>query len=217
MGLKERRQREKAARKRQILDAARSLLMTEGLPATSIHKIAGAAELGVGTLYSYFNSKEEIFAALQIEGLEHLYADVLAAMKKEDSPSGRLKAIAREYVAFSRKQKTYFDIINYFLSSPEVFFTPQLKEQVDAYGNRIIDQISQTVQTGITMGSFQKVDARRFAIMLWGTLHGLIQFKKLKTTVLKEDNHEALLESAIEYLINGLDTQSGTKQPVLIP
>lgn len=211
MGLKERREREKAARKRQILDATRSLLMTEGLLAASINKIARAAELGVGTLYSYFNSKEEIFAALQIEGLEHLYADVLTAVKEKDSPSGRLKAMARVYVNFSREQKTYFDIINYFLSSPDAFFTPQLKEQVDACGNRILDQISQTVETGITMGSFKRVDARRFALMLWGTLHGLIQFKKLETTVLKEDNHEELLESAIGYLIDSLDKKSGVK------
>lgn len=211
MGLKERRAREKASRKRQILDAARTLLVSEGLNATSVNKIAQSAELGVGTIYFYFNSKEEIFAALQTEGLEQLYTDVTAAAKREKNPAQRLKAIARTYVTFSRDHKTYFDIINYFLSSPSVFFPPHLKEQVDAHGNKIIDQITETVQAAVNRGRFKAVDARRFAIMLWGTLHGLIQFKKLKTTVLNGDNYEALVEAAIDYLIDSLEQSEPTK------
>ncbi|MDZ7697683.1 MAG: TetR/AcrR family transcriptional regulator [Deltaproteobacteria bacterium] len=171
MGLQERRAREKAQRKAQILDAARSLLLTEGLHGISINKIAQTAELGVGTLYFYFNSKEEIFAALQEEGLERLYADVKRAIEKEERPADRLTAIARIYVAFSRDQKTYFDIINYFLSSPQSFLSPHLKEQVDTYGTRIIDLITETVKAGMDIKAFRVVNARQFAIMLWGTLH----------------------------------------------
>ena len=204
MGLQERRAREKAQRKAQILDAARSLLLTEGLHGISINKIAETAELGVGTLYFYFNSKEEIFAALQEEGLERLYAEVKRAIEKEERPAHRLTAIARIYVAFSRDQKTYFDIINYFLSSPESFLSPHLKEQVDTYGIRIIDLITETVKAGMDTKAFKAVNARQFAIMLWGTLHGLIQFRKLKTTVLNGESHEELLESAIGYLVDSL-------------
>ncbi len=204
MGLQERRAREKAQRKSQILDSARSLLLTEGLQGISINKIAHTAELGVGTLYFYFNSKEEIFAALQEEGLERLYAEVKRAIEKEEHPADRLTAIARIYVAFSRDQKTYFDIINYFLSSPESFLTPHLKEQVDTYGTRIIDLLTETVEAGMDMKVFKAVNARQFAIMLWGTLHGLIQFRKLKTTVLKGESHKALLESAIGHLVDSL-------------
>ena len=39
---------------------------------SSCTKIARQAELAVGTIYFYFRSKEEIFAALQEEGLELL-------------------------------------------------------------------------------------------------------------------------------------------------
>ena len=70
MGLKERRRREKEERRMQILDAARKLLFTKGINATSINQIAKLAELGVGTIYFYYRNKEELFAALQEEGLE---------------------------------------------------------------------------------------------------------------------------------------------------
>ena len=72
MGLKERRKRERQERHTQIMDAARTVLFEHGMPMASIKRIAQAAELGVGTLYSYFASKEDIFIALQEEGLEIL-------------------------------------------------------------------------------------------------------------------------------------------------
>ena len=68
MGTQTRRQKEKDARRHQILTAARQLLFKKGLANTSVSQIAKTAELGVGTLYFYYPSKEAIFASLQREG-----------------------------------------------------------------------------------------------------------------------------------------------------
>ncbi len=76
MGLKERRKREIRERHTQIMDAARMVLFKHGMPMASIKRIAQTAELGVGTLYSYFGSKEDIFIALQEEGLEMLAQEI---------------------------------------------------------------------------------------------------------------------------------------------
>ncbi len=116
MGLKERREREREERKRQILNAARSLLFEEGLQGTSINKIAKSAELGVGTIYSYFASKEEIFAVLQEEGIELLHNKIkkrlerVKRLKTGSKPSpgftsisaGRIRIILTSSTTFSR-------------------------------------------------------------------------------------------------------------------
>ena len=204
MGLKERREREKEERKKQILDAARSLLFAEGLQATSINKIAKSAELGVGTIYFYFKSKEEIFAALQQEGIELLYGEIRGVLKGTMSSEKRLRAIAGVYLDFSREKKDYIDIINYFLASPKVFFAPGLKEQIDEQGNKVISVIVETINLGISHGEFKDVDARRFALMFWAALHGLVQFKKLKTTILAGEDYHELLVYSVDYLIDGL-------------
>ena len=204
MGLKERRAREKEERKKQILDAARSLLFAEGLLATSINKIAKLAELGMGTLYFYFKSKEEIFAALQQEGIALLYGEIKGVLKGEGSSELRLRAIARVYLDFSRDKKDYFDIINYFLASPKVVFAPSLKEQIDEQGNKVISLIIETVNKGIFDGMFKEVDSRRFALLFWAALHGLVQFEKLKTTILAGEDYQELLVYSVDYLIDGL-------------
>lgn len=205
MGLKERREREREERKRQILDAARSLLFEEGLQATSINKIANSAELGVGTIYFYFASKEEIFAALQEEGIELLHNKIKKGLESVKHPRDRLKTIAMAYFGFRRENKDYFDIINYFLSSPKTFFSPSVKKRIDRHGNRLISLIVNTIDQGIDNRAFKKVDARRFAMMFWAALHGLMQFEKLKTTMLEAESYPALLKYSVDYLVNSLN------------
>jgi len=204
MGLKERREREREERKRQILHAARSLLFEEGLQATSINKIAKSAELGVGTIYSYFVSKEEIFAALQEEGIELLHNQIKKRLERVKHPEDRLKTIARVYFDFSRENKDYFDIINYFLSSPGVLFSESLKGQIDQRGNRVISLLVRAVEAGIASRDFREVDARRFAMMFWATLHGSILFKKLRTTMLGGEDCQALVIYSVDYLVESL-------------
>jgi len=204
MGLKERRRREKKERRNQILDAARALLFEKGLHATSINQIAKQAELGVGTIYFYYRSKEEIFADLQEEGLEILFTRILKASNRDLAPDEKLREIGRQYISFSEENRDYYDIINYFLASPGIFFAPALKSKVDRHGSQIIGLIVETITAGKRDRLFYTRSPRRDAITFWGTLHGLIQFKKLKDTVLAGDSHQKLLDHALDHFINGL-------------
>ncbi len=204
MGLKERRQRERKQRRDQIIDAARSLLFEKGLHATSINQIAKRAELGVGTIYFYYKSKEEIFSALQEEGLELLFSRIFKISNMNLAADEKLREIGLEYMRFSKENRDYYDIINYFLASPGIIFVPNLKRKVDRHGSRIIGLIVETINAGTRAGLFQSINPRRDAITFWGTLHGLIQFRKLKDTVLAGDSHKNILNHAVDHFINGL-------------
>lgn len=204
MGLKERREREKEERRNQILDAARDLLFKKGLNATSINQIAKRAELGVGTIYFYYRSKEELFAVLQQEGIELLQSGITEASGKADSPDEKLREVALAYLRFSEENKDYFDILNYFLASPEEVFTTELKDQVDQRADKILLRVEEIIEQGMNAGVFKPVNARHYAIMLWGTLHGLIQFKKMKNTLLRGEDHERVFRDSVDYLINSL-------------
>ena len=204
MGVKERRALEKELRRKQILDAARKLLFETGMKAISINKIANEAELGVGTIYFYYKNKEEIFAALQEEGLKLLYKEIEKIYKNKKEADKKLKEMAFAYLQFTNKKKDYFDIISYFLSSSEVIFPPELKTQIDLSGNKIISLIASTVDDGIKDGLFKSIDSRRFSIVFWGTIHGLVQFQKLKNTILHGDNHKEIYQYAVDSLVDGL-------------
>lgn len=53
-----------SAKRRQILDGARQVFLAQGFDAASMGEIARAAGVSKGTLYVYFDSKEELFGAL---------------------------------------------------------------------------------------------------------------------------------------------------------
>ncbi len=73
---------EDSAKRRQILDGARAVFLSQGFDAASMGEIARAAGVSKGTLYVYFESKEELFEAIvhqqceaQAEGLFDLGSD----------------------------------------------------------------------------------------------------------------------------------------------
>lgn len=207
MGLSDRRLREKLKRRKQILDAARALLFEKGLKATSISQIAKLAELGVGTIYFYYRSKEEIFAELQEEGLELLYTKIRQSHREDDPPAVKLKNTALALLQFSEGSKDYYDIINYFLTSPEILLSQKLKIQVDRHGGKIISFVSRVIEAGIQTRDFTPVDPKRFTIMFWGALQGLIQYKKMKTTLLEGQDFKGLYCYSVEHLIQSILTK----------
>jgi TetR/AcrR family transcriptional regulator len=204
MGVKERKALEKQARRNQILDAARALLFTSGLHSISISRISKKAELGVGTIYFYYKNKEEIFVALQKEGVALFYSKIFKISKKDIGFEEKLVCIADAYLSFSREHKHYFDIINYFLSSPIVFFERDLKNQIDMSGHKILLIIEDVVAKGVKQGIFNEEDPKKFSIMFWGTLHGLIHFKKLERTVLENKGHEKIFNYSVQKLIQSI-------------
>src|SRR3954470_15008431 len=72
MGIKERQERDREAVRRAILDAARDLFVTEGYQNVSIRKIAERIEYSPASIYSYFESKDDIFFELAEEGFRLL-------------------------------------------------------------------------------------------------------------------------------------------------
>ncbi|HPC87005.1 MAG TPA: TetR/AcrR family transcriptional regulator [Smithellaceae bacterium] len=204
MGSKERREREREQRKSLILDTARELLLEKGMKATSIHQIAKRAELSIGAIYFYYKDKEEIFAALQVEGLELLYRTINQAIDKKSTPEKKIRSVAQAYLSFSEDHKSYFDIINYFLTSPGTIFSPVLKKEIDAHGNASISTLAAAIQEGIDKQLFKKVDPRRQAIILWATFNGMIQLKKLEKTILGKNEFRSLYFESLDHFLSGL-------------
>jgi AcrR family transcriptional regulator len=55
---------EDSAKRRQIIEGAREVFLAQGFDAASMNDIARVAGVSKGTLYVYFDNKEELFAAI---------------------------------------------------------------------------------------------------------------------------------------------------------
>lgn len=83
----------KAARREEILAAARRVFAGRGFRGTTIADIAEEARIALGTIYLYFPSKEAVFAALN-EQLTDLITGAIADVP----PEGSLEEIVRRRV-----------------------------------------------------------------------------------------------------------------------
>ncbi|MGH1569672.1 TetR/AcrR family transcriptional regulator [Methylobacterium sp. P31] len=70
-------------KRRQILDGARKVFLSAGFDGASMGEIARAAGVSKGTLYVYFDSKEDLFEALIVQEKGSL-AEALFALDADD-------------------------------------------------------------------------------------------------------------------------------------
>ena len=70
-----RKEREFARREQEIIDAALSLFESPNWEQVTVDQIAKKAEIGKGTVYKHFSSKDEIYACIAIEFHERLLAE----------------------------------------------------------------------------------------------------------------------------------------------
>ncbi|MDD9302056.1 MAG: TetR/AcrR family transcriptional regulator [Desulfobacter sp.] len=204
MGTKERKKREKINRKTQILGAARALLFSKGLGGTSVNAIAARVELSVPAIYRYYKNKDEIIFDLSEEGLQLLQKDICLATEAAQYPELKLEAIALAYRRFSIVQKDYFTVINHFLTSPETVLPDHLKHRIDHYGEHILMQVVSAVEQGCKTGRLSCDDPRRFSLMFWGSINGIIQLQKIEHTIFSGKDHEALYQHTVETLIQSI-------------
>jgi AcrR family transcriptional regulator len=69
--------------RKRVLEVAQEVFATEGL-AVPIDEIARRADVGVGTLYRHFPTKEALYAAVVLSRLEAAVADAQALMRSLD-------------------------------------------------------------------------------------------------------------------------------------
>lgn len=86
-------------KRRQIVEAAKAILLSSGWGACSSREIAKATGLNKGLIHYYFNSVDEIADAAMADLLDELMARIRAAADAHTDPNERFWAVVEEYLA----------------------------------------------------------------------------------------------------------------------
>jgi AcrR family transcriptional regulator len=172
----ERRKKEKENRKNTILRVARKLFFERGFKAVTVDLIAAKAEVSKGSIYLYFDSKEEIYTQILISANIERHKDIENFGKRNGTTSELLLNFAREYVDFFLDNNELFRILmTFMLHSDDMNLTEDQNTQLIYTTNENIRTISELLQKGIDSGEFvSDMDIRRTQYALWGLLNGII-------------------------------------------
>ena len=89
----QRAEQAKAARREEILGAARRVFAERGFRGTTIADIAEEAKIALGTIYLYFASKDDVFAALH-----QRFNEVITQATRDVPPGSTVQETTRRYV-----------------------------------------------------------------------------------------------------------------------
>ncbi len=90
-----RREREKLRQRREMLGAALDLFSQKGYHNVSMAEIAEKAEFAIGTLYKFFQNKEDLYKALVLEQCDKYEDAITRAIEKPDDEVEKLRNYVR--------------------------------------------------------------------------------------------------------------------------
>lgn len=171
MTAQDRKRQERQARRRRIQDAARPVFIERGFSRASIEQIAKQAQLSVGAIYLYFQSKEDLYVSILETSLVELDTH-LAEVRKGD-------AKARLAAAWTRLN-AWVDAEPEMARALAMTSQPGLKAQltedvttgVAAAVARLREHLGACVADGIHAGAFRSVSPAEVADLLWTAFIG---------------------------------------------
>jgi len=154
--------RRKDARPEEILDAALEVFSAKGFAAARLEDIANAAGISKGTLYLYFNSKQDIFQAAIQHTINPRLAQVEKLVSDDDGPASDLLArLIRAW--WSNVTGSHISALPKLIISESGNF-PELADFFTRTVVRRTRQLFATViQKGIDRGEFATGDATTLA------------------------------------------------------
>jgi len=88
------------SKRREILEAALKVFSERRFHEVLIEDVAATAGVGKGTIYRYFDTKDDLYFSAILSGFDALARELEKSLASESSPIARLERIARDVIAY---------------------------------------------------------------------------------------------------------------------
>jgi AcrR family transcriptional regulator len=193
-----RREQQRQERRQQILEAALAVFSERGFHAANVSDVAAAAGVSQGTIYWYFDSKEELFTAAILSFFLRFGQDSLDGLEGQETASDKVRALGRSMARFARDAEGLFALfLEYWASSARREETGQWwADMLTEYKDVIVG----VIEEGVERGEFRSVEAEPLVWAIMAVYDGLAAY----TMLLPELDLETSSDAFVEALLTGL-------------
>ncbi|AEH51316.1 TetR/AcrR family transcriptional regulator [Pseudothermotoga thermarum] len=186
---------ETATTRMKILQAAEKLFGSRGYKNTQVSDIAKAARVASGTVYVYFQSKEQILEELVMSTNRNLRLTLSTAIKRFED---RRDAEIAGYYTFLRFFSLHRNM--YLIVRQAEFFNPEISRN---YYRKIFESYLPPLEKAISAGQFRKISPQTLALIFMGIGHFMGEDLVVKNYASNVDVKEHLLRLSL-YIYKGL-------------
>jgi len=151
-------------KRKRILDAATDEFANYGFENTSIQQIAKRAEISVGSVYKYFENKDELFAMVVKENLTLLEELLLHHSSSNEDVIVKAEKVLKELLKFSKKHPQLIKLYCAITTGNNTEFSRLLAQRVESISAKVYTEVIEKAQS---TGDVRKdIDPKFFAFLL---------------------------------------------------
>ncbi len=180
-----------------IAQAARDILVAEGLHAVSLRRVAAMLGVTAPALYAHVADKRDL-----LQGIVEREIDVLIERFRAVGGSNsieRLEGMSLSYIDYGMQNPDLFRAM--FLFRPEL--TSEGRAGEPALGCKVHDAFADEVRAAKKSGDLEAGNADLTALTLWTTAHGVVT-TLLTGPTMNSGVRSKLAESAVKTMLTGL-------------
>lgn len=177
MSVVSRRESNKLKRRNAILEAARAQFSSKGLHATKMEEIAEVADVSKGTIYLYFETKDDLYISVILDDFVKIEEQILEVLETDADVFDKGKTLYLSFIDHCLGNTDYVRIAQYFLTDDaRRNISAELVGTVIEQTSRLIAYVVGMVQIGIDSGLIREdIDPNIFSLMTWRMTVGLLE------------------------------------------
>lgn len=196
-------------RVREILDAACRVVSRHGFQGATVDRVAEEAKIAKGTVYLYFQKKDDLLKAAVEQGMENFTNQVRAEVNEVRTPLEKIVRLVEASLELSDTKRDFFKTLllerNFLAASPH---HPDASHMLDLYLD-YIRLIEETIQEGVTTGVLRQHNTEASAFALNESIRGCFQQRALGLTARSAaEDAEILLDLLLHGVLNHNHTTS---------
>ena len=163
----ERKQRDRQARRAQIISAARRVAELEGWPSVTVRRLSDEISYSQPVLYAHFGSRQGILDAVAVEGFQELGL-ALEKARKRAQRGDTAKSIAAAYLEFAVSSPALYEVM-FSLSLSVPFDDPATPPELHFAFSQLME---------LFQGLSSKAEV--LSELFWASLHGIAELSRTK-------------------------------------
>ena len=164
---------QKASKQRDIIVHAAQQFAQNGYHETKIQDVATAADIGKGTVYEYFRTKEELFLGVYDLWMSEYEEMILKRVGEQSDALGKVDAIRNSAIEFYESRAEQAPLFLEFWAHALRTDNPAFLERINKTRTMLRTMGADLAQQLVDAGWFTDLDAATFALLETGINDGI--------------------------------------------